>query len=546
MPEEIAPPPEERPKDPARSLPFASQIAGLKEKLAGLQENKKMGADLLFMTTYMASLAIANATRPEIFSFASNRHEYISSKYISKVDTFVKKWNYSYAESLSIVAERTQNDILRSMLNRYSNSIDSGVPDEDFLSNELSTVRSVYRSQLEQGMSMLQKWGDAYVAMLLSGTVIAIIMMISVVIYAPGDLQSTFDMSYAIILAICIFGITLMYTSVPDDPKSHGLKERMSKEQETIHAMERIIVPLTLAIIVILVLLGVSASLIFILAGILMAPLGIIGFIDDHNITLRDSDFSVFIRSFGAIMGGQGTTAVYALGTLDRKSLVALGPLVNSVYSKLNLGLDEKQCWDKFIGESGSNLIYKYLNIYRDTVALGGPPEPIGTVVGSSMLEQTLLREKKDNLAKGFIVLLVPMHIAMIGIFVALYQILLVLTGSVATMMSQMSNMSATSGGQSAGISMGGVFGGGMNLFTNFPAAAMQTYVTISVSILTIANIIAARIVGGGDRYMYYFYAAIFCTLTGLVLLLAPSVVGLFFSASALTNMGSGVSGTGV
>ncbi len=300
-------------------------------------------------------------------------------------------------------------------------------------------------------MSMLQKWGDAYVAMLLSGTVIAIIMMISVVIYSPGDLQSTFDMSYAIILAICIFGITLMYTSVPDDPKSHGLTERTSKEQETIHAMERIIVPLTLAIIIILVLLGVSASLIFILVGILMAPLGIIGFIDDHNITLRDNDFSVFIRSFGAVMGGQGTTAVYALGTIDRKSLAALEPLVNSVYSKLNLGLDEKQCWDKFIGESGSNLIYKYLNIYRDTVALGGPPEPIGTVVGSSMLEQTLLREKKDNLAKGFIVLLVPMHIAMTGIFVALYQILLVLTGSVASMMSQMQNMSASSGGRAPG-----------------------------------------------------------------------------------------------
>jgi flagellar protein FlaJ len=547
MPEEIAPPPGDMPKaQPARSLPFTSQIAGIKEKLAGIQENKKMGADLLFMTTYMASLAIANATRPEIFSFASNRHEYISSKYIAKVDTYVKKWNYSYAESLSIVAERTQNDILRSMLNRYSNSIDSGVPDDDFLSNELSTVRSTYRSQLEQGMEMLQKWGDAYVAMLLSGTVIAIVMMISVVIYSSGDLQATFDMSYAIILAISVFGIVLMYTSVPDDPKSHGLAGRMSKEQETIHAMERIIVPLTLAIIVILVLLGISTSLIFILAGILMAPLGIIGFIDDHNITLRDNDFSVFIRSFGAIMGGQGTTAVYALGTLDRKSLVALGPLVDSVYSKLNLGLDEKQCWDKFIGESGSNLIYKYLNIYRDTVALGGPPEPIGTVVGSSMLEQTLLREKKDNLAKGFIVLLIPMHIAMTGIFVALYQILLVLTGSVSSMMTQFQNMSATSGGQSAGVSMGSVFGGGMNLFSNFPAAAMQTYVNISLVIFTVSNIISARIVGGGDRYMYYFYAAIFCTLTGLVLLVAPMVVGLFFSAQALTNMGGGASGSGV
>jgi len=88
----------------------------------------------------------------------------------------------------------------------------------------------------------------------------------------------------------------------------------MSKEQETIHAMERIIVPLTFAVVVILALLGVASSLIFILAGILMAPLGIIGFIDDNNITLRDNDFSVFIRSFGAIMGGQGTTAVYCTG----------------------------------------------------------------------------------------------------------------------------------------------------------------------------------------------------------------------------------------
>ena len=126
MPEETVLP-EPRKTPPAKSLPFASQIGRLKEILAGITEKKKMGADLLFMTTYMASLAIANATRPEIFSFAANRHEYISSKYIGKVDTFVKKWNFSYAESLSIVAERTQNEILKSMLNRYANSIESGV-----------------------------------------------------------------------------------------------------------------------------------------------------------------------------------------------------------------------------------------------------------------------------------------------------------------------------------------------------------------------------------------------------------------------------------
>jgi archaeal flagellar protein FlaJ len=536
-------PPDQNKKPEGRQIPFTSQIKGLKERISQITEDRKMGADLLFLNTYMASLAIANASRPEIFAYASNRKEYISAKYITKVDMYVKKWNYSYSEALGIVADRTKNTILRSMLNRYANAIDSGVPDDDFLKNELSTVRSVYRSQVEQGLEMLKKWGDAYIAMLLSGTVIAVTIMISIAIYSPQGLDATLNMAYAIILTICVFGNLLMYTSVPDDPKSHGLTDRTSKEQQTIHAMERIIVPLTLFAVIVMTLVGINAGLIFMLAGILMAPLGIIGFIDDSNITLRDNDFSTFIRSLGAIMGGQGTTAVHALATIDKKSLTALEPLVNSVYSQMNLGLDNKQIWDKFIGESGSNLIYKYLNIYLDTVIMGGPPEPIGTVVGSSVLEQTLLREKKDMHARSFIVLLAPMHMAMVGIFVVLFRIMLTLTGSVSSMMEKFSASAASSAGASAGGVSAGSALGGMSMFTNFPEKEMGNFVVIILAIITLSNIIAARIVGGGDRYMFYFYAALFCTLTGLILLIAPVGVNIFFSPEGLSNMGKATSG---
>jgi flagellar protein FlaJ len=529
-----------------KELPFASTIEDLKTKVTLFTEAKKMPADLLFMITYMASLGLANATRPEIFTFASNRKEYISAIYIEKVDTFAKKWGFSYSESLSIVAERVNNVNLKSMLNRYANAIESGVPDEDFLENELSTVRTVYRSQVEQGLEMLKKWGDAYIAMLLSGTVIAVVMMISIAIYAPSGIQSTLNVAYGIVFAISLGGNALMYTSVPDDPKTHGLMSRASKEQDTVHAMERIIVPITIVAVIVLVLLGVHAGLIYLLVGILIAPLGIIGFIDDSNITLRDADFSTFISSLGAIMGGQGTTAVHALGTIDRKSLPAIEYLVDSVYSKMNLGLDNKQIWDKFIGESGSNLIYKYLNIYLDTVTLGGPAEPIGKVVGSSVLEQTLLREKKDMHAKSFFILLIPMHVAMIGIFVGLYQIMVVLTGSVSKMMSQFQNTSAAAAGAASGVSSGagvsaGSAMGGMTMLTNFPEKEMMTFVVIILTIITVSNIFAARIVGGGDRYMYYFYIAIFCVCTGFVLLVAPIVVGMFFNPEALQHMGSSV-----
>jgi flagellar protein FlaJ len=240
-------------------------------------------------------------------------------------------------------------------------------------------------------------------------------------------------------------------------------------------------------------------------------------------------------------MGGQGTTAVYAIKAIDKKSLVALEPLVNSLYSKMNLGLDDKQNWDKFIGESGSNLIYKYLNIYLDTVTLGGPPEPIGTVVGSSMLEQTLLREKKDMHARSFIVLLVPMHMAMAGIFVALYRIMVVLTGSVTSMMQNFQNQTAAAaGGSAGGVSASAVLGGGMGMFTNFPEKEMGAFVVICLIIITVSDIIAAKLVGGGDRYMFYFYTALFCLATGFILIVMPMGVNLFFSPEGLQNMAIG------
>jgi flagellar protein FlaJ len=519
------------------SLPFGSVITTFQQRIAEIVENRRMGANLLFMTTYMASLARANATRPEIFASTAERKEYITSPYIARVNTYVKKWNYSYSESLGFVAERTKNAMLQMMLLRYSTAINSNIPDEDFLTNEINTVKSTYRNQVEQGFELLQKWGDAYVAMLLAGTVIAVTIMISVAIYSPVGMEGTLAVSYMVILAISGAGILLMFQSVPEDQKTHRLAGRSSKEQDTIHAMERIIVPLTVVIGLVLAILGVSAGLIFILIAILIGPLGALAFTDDHNITLRDNDFATFIKTFGAVMGGKATTAVYALRSIDHKSFMALEPLLNSVYSKMNLGLDNRQIWDRFIGESGSDLIYKYLNIYLDTVRLGGPPEPIGKIVGSSMNEQVLLREKREMLSKGFILMLLPMHIVMAAIFIALYRIMVVLTSSVSSMMSHFQGSASASGGTTSAVSIGSAMGGSMNLFTNFPENVMGTYVVIIITILTVANIMVAKIVGGGDRYMYYYYIALFCLLTGLMFLVIPAVVNVFFNPEALTSM---------
>ena len=509
-------------------LPFKDQIKSLQELAFRLRENKKMGADLLFMYTYMAAITTASITRPEIFAYTAERFEYVSSRYIAKVQRLVRGWNYSYAEGLRIVAEQVRNDTLKSMLNRYANSTDAGIPDDAFIETELSTVRNIYRNTFEQGVELLKKWGDAYIAMLLSGTLVAIIIMISVAIYAPDGIESALGASYAIIIAISGFGLGIMYKAVPDDPKTHGLADICSREQGMVRRMERTVVPIAAMVCLVFALLGVNAGIIFLLVGILIMPLGVIGYIDDQNIIKRDEDFSTFIRGLGSVMGGKGITTGDALKEVDKKSLVYLEPFINSVYSKLNLGLDEGLIWQRFIGECGSNLIYKYMNIFRDAVALGGSPDQIGKVVGSSMLEQVLLRSKRDMLVKGFVVLLVPMHGAMVGIFIFLFDILLTMSQAVEAVMAQFSETTAALSGSTS--SIGGGMMSSMNFFVDFPEDIMTTYVVTILILLTIANTLAGKIVAGGDRYMYYFFAGLLCVITGVLYIVAPVMVGIFFN----------------
>ncbi len=527
------------PAKEGRQVPFKGIIKSIKDKVDSVLEAKRMAADMLFMITYMASITTARATRPEIFAYTALRKEYATAKYIGKVEFFVKRWNYSYVEGLTAVAERTKNELLQSMLNRYSNSIESGVPDEDFLSRELATVRSVYRNNYEQGLEMLKKWGDAYIAMLFSGALVGIIIMVSVAIFSPDDVQSTLLMSYGIVAAVSIFGIVTMYSSVPSDDKIHDLPVG-SKEQMIIKRLERRIIPVV--IIVTIVFFAISAlglikdvyGLVMLLIGLMLLPLGIIGYLDDSNIIQRDADFTSFIRSMGAVMGGKGTTMGHALAEIDRKSLVVLEPLINAVYSKLNLGLDEDLSWEKFIGESGSNLIYKYLNIFRDSCELGGAPDKIGEIAGSSMLEQVLLREKRNSVSMGFVVLIIPMHTMMIAIFLFLFHILLTMSKAIAGVMSNLDSMGE---GAQAGASLGGSMASGINMFVSFPEGEMTVYIMIIITIITIANIFAGKIVMGGGRYIFYFFASILSIMTGIVYIVSPHIVAMFFNIPVYTGV---------
>ncbi|MDD2255019.1 MAG: flagellar assembly protein FlaJ, partial [Methanoculleus sp.] len=73
--------------------------------------------------------------------------------------------------------------------------------------------------------------------------------------------------------------------------------------------------------------------------------------------------------------------------------------------------------------------------------------------------------------------------------------------------------------------------------FVNFPEETMRTYVVTILLMLTVANMFAGKIVMGGDRYIYYFFASLLCAVTGVIYIVAPILVDAFFTIPAFVGV---------
>ena len=138
-------------------------------------------------------------------------------------------------------------------------------------------------------------------------------------------------------------------------------------------------------------------------------------------------------------------------------------------------------------------------------------------------------------MVKGFVVLLVPMHAAMIGIFVFLFEILLTMANAITDVMDHFAETSAALSGVASTI--GDTMGSSLNIFVDFPEDTMRVYVVTILLMLTVANILAGRIVMGGNRYIYYFFASLLCVATGVVYIIAPFIVSAFFTIPAFLGV---------
>ena len=488
--------------------------------LDGYFSREALEFDLLSQLTHMSAVSTSGIQRALLFEGTAGL-SYSTSKFFRQVHLVAQRLNYDYSRACEVVADTVKDEAVRNLLLHFATSLSSGEPEEHFLEREASLQRETYGKSYERKIETLQKWSDAYIALMVSATLIVVISLVSMMIY-PFSPVSIIGLA-GLMVCVTFVGGWLIFTVSPVEVKTHSLKHK-SPEADKASSLARFLVPgATIAGLGVGFMFGLGPALIA--AAIVIAPVGIMAMRDDWRIDARDRDISSFIRAMGAVMGSAGITVTDGLTRLNRRALGSLEPNVRRLYLRLKNGISPDLSWLRLASESGSELVTRCVRVFWDGVRMGGDTEKVATLASEFALKIHLLRQDRKLVATTFSLVVVPLHIVLLGIMLFVTEVVQVFGEQLAE-------------AQQAGLQDGVVQEAGVSQALLFQAPALSfvpVFVGTVALMLTAANSFAPYAAVGGNKLKLFMYAAVMMMLSGLAMLTVPYLVRMVFESVATT-----------
>ena len=505
-----------KPKEKASSKPVQGTEATDGFRLFGkydlnaLFSREATDFDLLSQLTHMSALSTAGMDRAKLFEGTASL-SYSTSKYFRQVHLVAQRLNYDYSRACELVADTIKVESVRNLLLHFATSLSSGEPEEHFLARESALQLQTYGKEYEQSVESLQKWSDAYVALMVSATLIVVISMVSMMIY-PFSPVAIVGLA-GLMVCVTFVGGWLIFTVAPLEVKTHSLSYQ-SVEQERAGRLARILLPLA-------AIFGIGMGWFFglpfalIIAGVIIAPIGYMALIDDRKIDARDRDIATFIRGLGSVMGSASISVTDGLSRLNRRSLGSLEGLVRDLFIRLKNGISPDLSWLRLAAESGSEVVTRSVRIFWDGVRMGGDTEKVASLASEFALKIYLLRADRRLVSNTFSWVAVPLHGVLIGILLFITEVVQVFGAELAKVQDQ-----SLQGDLAAEAGVGDA------LLFQFPALEfIPVFVGTVVLMLTASNAFAPYAAAGGHRLKLCLYGAVMMIISGIALIFIPQLV---------------------
>ncbi len=490
------------------------------EKPARFFGKDPVAFDLITQLTYMSAIATGGISRAQLFEHTS-KLGYSTSVLFRRIHWAAQRLNYDYAQACEAVAETLTDENMRSLLLRFASALASGEGEAPFLAREMEVQLELYGKGYERDLETLQRWTDAYVALMVSAALIVVISLVSMMIYSMG--VGLIIGLAAVVIGTTFLGCWIVYSVAPLEVKACNLAG-YSHERHFSSLLARYILPAGLCLSAITMLLGFGLPFAFITMSIFFLPVGLLAMREDLQIDRRDRDIASVIRALGSMVAAMGSTVGEALTRLNRRSLGSLEPQVKRLHVRLKNGLRSDMCWTRFAAESGSELVSRSVRIFWDGLRLGGDAERISFLASMLAMKVSLLRASRKLVSSTFTFVMIPLHVALLSILLFVTEVLAIFGSKMAEVQAQGLNQGVAA---EANVST-------TLMFAPPDIGLVRSFIIAVIIVLTAANTIAPYAAAGGHPYKLCLYASVMCFLSGVAMLVIPVIVqALFASVSA-------------
>lgn len=368
-----------------------------------------------FFITHLRVLAISDLSLKDIIKIIGGKKSYGSLGIeLKKISALSTQWRVPLSKTFRFISQRTPSTILKDFLDRFSQSLDSGVEPREFIEMEQGAVIQEYKTMYETSNENVIILNEVYVSMLIAIMFVMSLGIVLPIIIGAQDMNIfIFVSSFMLIISEGML-LYLLKAMIPPDEIWHLTGERGELEV-SLKKMFKSSVLATLLIGSFLFFAKYSLAIPFIetisfeiIIALSITPLLIVGikiFKEEQDITRKERNFLGFLPALGSIStmrGGKINESVYYL---SEKDYGVLTKHIKNLYSRLRTRINDDLAWEWFGVDTGSNYIQRSSEMFREATYAAANPQKVSRMISENIRKIRDLRVKKLTIVNTSIAL---------------------------------------------------------------------------------------------------------------------------------------------
>ncbi|MEF8879966.1 MAG: type II secretion system F family protein [Candidatus Thermoplasmatota archaeon] len=492
-------------------------------------KNKETDIDskMHFFITHLRVLSISDLSLQDIIKMIGGKKVYGSlGEEFKKISVLTDKWRMPTSKAFRFVSERTPSKILTDFLDRFSQSLDSGVEHREFVETEQDAVLQEYKTMYESSNENIVILNEVYVSLL-----IAIIFVMSMGIVLP-IIMGTENMNMFIYMSSFMLIVAeglllyLLKAMIPADDIWHQTGEKGEVEKK-INRFFKISISgciFTVSIIYFsyfVLEIGFIRSLpIEIIVAVAVTPLFAVGgvtFIEEQKINRKESSYLGFLPALGSISAMRGGKINDSVYYLSKKKYGVLSRHIRNLYRRLRTRIDDDAAWEWFGIDTGSNYVQRGSEMFREATFAAGNPRSVSQMISENLRKIRDLRIKKLTIVNTSIALFAGITF---GISFAIY-VSLIIGEHLNGIVRDMGNPFANTEGM-GGLEMG-------QLLHSIPPSMYYGNFLIIFAVLVIHCLMLSltlKVIRGSHKYLVFLYFVPFVWIVAITSVVVQIFIG--------------------